>query len=114
MINRKVSKALVLAAIAVSFGAIGTASFAADGQFAKTHPRRDEVNDRLGNQNKRIKDEVAEGGMSKAKAARLRREDRHIRREERRMAAKNDGHITKQEQASLNRQENAVSKQIGK
>ena len=52
--------------------------------------------------------------MSKAKAARLQREDRKIRREERAMASMNGGHITKREQAVLNQQENAVSKQIGK
>lgn len=116
MINRTVSKALVLAALAGSLAAMGTASFAAehDGQFAKHHPRREQVNERLANQNIRIKDEVAEGGMSKAKAARLHKEDRQIRREERLMAAQNGGHITKQEQKTLNQQENAVSKQIGK
>jgi hypothetical protein len=94
--------------------AAGIASAAmADTQWDKDHPRRDQVNDRLQNQNKRIHHEVKEGEMSKAKAAQLHRKDRAIRKEERRMAARNDGHITKAEQAKLNRQENAVSKQIG-
>lgn len=44
----------------------------------------------------------------------LHKEDRHIRKEERAMSAKNDGHITKREQRKLNRQENSVSKQIEK
>jgi hypothetical protein len=52
--------------------------------------------------------------MSKAKAARLHRKDRKIRKEERRMAAKDGGHITKVDQQKLNRQENGASKQIGK
>lgn len=85
-----------------------------DTPFQKTHPRREQVNERLKNQNKRIKDEVKEGDMTKAKAARLHNKDRQIRQEERDMAAQNGGHITKQEQKTLNQQENKVSGQIGK
>ena len=82
--------------------------------WAKQHPRRAEVNARLANQNNRVKNEVAEGEMSKAKAAKIHKEDRAIRQEERDMAAQNGGHITKSEQKVLNQQENQVSKQIGK
>ncbi len=89
-------------------------ALAADGQWAKNHPRREQVNDRLANQNKRIKQEVKEGEISKGQAAKLHREDRQIRQEERAMASQNGGHITKQEQRTLNQQENAVSKKIGK
>jgi 3'-phosphoadenosine 5'-phosphosulfate (PAPS) 3'-phosphatase len=86
----------------------------AETRWEKNHPRRDQVNDRLENQNRRIKAEVAEGEMSKAKAAELHLEDRQIRQEERDMAAQNGGHITKAEQKVLNQQENKVSAQIGK
>jgi hypothetical protein len=89
-------------------------AIADEGQFNKIHPRRSEVNQRLENQDKRIHYEVKEGKMSKGEAAKLHREDRHIRKEERAMAAKNSGHITKKEQEKLNRQENEVSEQIGK
>ena len=85
-----------------------------DSAWQKAHPRREEVNGRLANQNRRIKDEVKEGDMSKAKAAQLHKKDRQIRQEERDMASQNGGHITKQEQRTLNQQENKVSKQIGK
>jgi len=84
-----------------------------DAAWQKAHPRREQVNDRLSNQNKRINQEVKDGDMSKAKAAKLRKEDRQIRREEREMASQNGGHITKGEQRTLNQQENKVSKQIG-
>lgn len=47
-------------------------------------------------------------------AAALHKQDRQIRAEECLMASQNGGHITKQEQKTLNQQENAVSKQIGK
>jgi len=85
----------------------------ADSQWQKNHPRREQVNNRLANQNRRIKDEVKEGDMSKAQAAKLHKDDRQIRREERLMASQNGGHITKSEQKVLNQQENQVSKQIG-
>ena len=80
----------------------------------KDHPRRAEVNARLNNQDKRINQEVKEGEISKGQAAKMHKEDRQIRQEERDMAAQNGGHITKQEQKMLNQQENQVSKQIGK
>jgi hypothetical protein len=85
----------------------------ADGAWAKAHPRRDQVNDRLANQNKRIHQEVKEGDLTHAQAAKLHRDDRQIRAEERSMASQDGGHITKTEQRALNQQENAVSKQIG-
>ena len=99
-------------------GAIGLcASFAAsaaDTQWQKDHPRREQVNSRLKNQNARIHNEVKEGEISKGQAAQLHHEDHQIRQEERSMASQNGGHITKQEQRTLNQQENGVSKQIGK
>lgn len=82
-------------------------------EWKEHHPRRAEVNNRLENQDRRIDHEVKDGDMSHAEAAKLHREDRHIRNEERTMAAEHDGHITKQEQQKLNRQENSVSRQIG-
>ena len=80
----------------------------------RDHPRRDQVNDRLSNQNQRINREVREGELTKGQAQRLRAEDRAIRKEERTMAGVNHGHITGAEQKALNQQENAVSRQIGK
>ena len=83
-------------------------------QFDKTHPRRAEVNQRLAKQDRRIHREVKEGELTHAQASRLHREDHRIRKEERLMASQNGGHITKQEQRTLNQQENKVSGQIGK
>lgn len=107
------SKAIAIAV--VTFFAVGIAGSAiAETQWDKDHPRRDHVNDRLKNQNKRIRKEVKEGEITKAQAAKLHKDDRQIRQEERDMASQNGGHITKQEQRTLNQQENAVSKQIGR
>jgi hypothetical protein len=79
-----------------------------------THPRREQVNNRLANQNQRIHQEVKQGDLSKAQAAKLHKDDRQIRKEERLMASQNGGHITKSEQRVLNQQENGVSRQIPK
>ena len=87
---------------------------AADGQWAKSHPRRAEVNARLANQNRRIKKEVREGEITRGQAAKLHQQDHQIRTEERTMASTNGGHITKAEQRALNQQENQVSREIGR
>ena len=108
------TRSTILFIATLLLGSMTVSSFAAEGEFAKTHPRRAEVNHRLNNQDKRINKEVKEGEMTKAKAAKLHKEDHQIRKEERMMASQNGGHITRQEQKTLNRQENAVSKQIGK
>ncbi|KVD06055.1 hypothetical protein WI80_19950 [Burkholderia ubonensis] len=100
-------------AIAATLMSVLTGSAFADTPWQKAHPRREEVNQRLANQNRRIHHEVKEGEMSHAQAARLHRDDRQIRQEERDMAAQNGGHLTKPEQRALNQQENAVSNKIG-
>jgi hypothetical protein len=103
-------KILALAGIA------GTLALAMANAQASTwdqnHPRRAEVNGRLANQNARINNKVANGQMSAGQAQQLHHEDHQIRQEERDMASQNGGHITKQEQRTLNAQENNVSGQI--
>jgi len=112
---KSIRSILTVAVVTVSLGALaGVAMADTDTKWQKNHPRREQVNERLANQNKRIHQEVKEGDMTKAKAARLHRADRTIRKEERAMARTNHGHITKAEQKALNQQENQVSKQIGK
>ncbi|EMD9441032.1 hypothetical protein VXE32_005079 [Burkholderia cepacia] len=100
-------------AIAATLMSVLTGTAFADTPWQQTHPRREAVNQRLANQNRRIHHEVKEGEMSHAQAARLHRDDRKIRREERDMAAQDRSHITKSEKHVLNQQENAVSHQIG-
>ncbi len=82
--------------------------------FEKTHPRRAEVNMRLEHQNKRIALKRREGELTRTQARDLRAEDRGIRGEERLDASKHGSHVTKTEYRRLNRQENAVSRQIKK
>ncbi|HEY0766882.1 MAG TPA: hypothetical protein VGD47_02895 [Steroidobacteraceae bacterium] len=110
---KSIRTALTVAAVTLSLSGLATNAMA-DTQWQKKHPRREQVNNRLANQNKRIHQEVKEGDITKAQAAKLHREDHAIRQEERTMARTNHGHITKAEQKALNQQENQVSKQIGK
>jgi len=110
---KPVRKILTVAAVTVSLAGMASTALA-ETQWQKDHPRRTEVNKRLANQNRRIKQERKEGEITKGQAQQLHKEDHQIRQEERDMASQNGGHITKSEQRVLNQQENGVSKQIGK
>jgi hypothetical protein len=98
------------AALAMLTAVAGTAS--ADTTWQKNHPRREQVNHRLNNQEKRIHNDVKNGTLTKGQAASLHKEDHQVRQEERDMASQNGGHITKGEQKVLNQQENGISKEI--
>ncbi|MDE2219220.1 MAG: hypothetical protein KGL25_13850 [Gammaproteobacteria bacterium] len=110
----KSTRILLTTATAIASLACFSATASAATAWQKSHPRRAEVNHRLANQNRRIHEERKEGELTGAQAAALHKEDHQIRQEERAMASQNDGHITRQEKRVLNRQESAVSKQIGK
>ena len=104
-------KMLKVAVVSVALvGIAGTAL--ADTTWQKNHPRREQVNKRLNNQNKRIHQDVKNGTLTKAQAGALHKQDRQVRQEERDMASQNGSHITKGEQKVLNGQENAISNQI--
>ena len=106
-----VKRSLTLAVtIAVASAVAGSAS--ADTTWQKNHPRREQVNHRLNNQDKRIHNDVKNGTLTKGQAASLHKDDHQVRQEERDMASQNGGHITKSEQKVLNQQENGISKQI--
>jgi hypothetical protein len=112
---KSIRTAVTAAVAAVALiGIAGTALADNDTTWQKDHPRREQVNNRLAHQSKRINTERREGEITKAQAHKLHAEDRAIRQEERTMASTNGGHITKAEQRALNQQENQVSKQIGK
>jgi hypothetical protein len=95
-------------AAAVSLSLAGTASAG----WAANHPRRAEVNGRLGNQNARINRDWRDGKITGAQAAQLHAEDHAMRTEERTDARFDGGHITAGEKHALNAQENRVSAQI--
>lgn len=110
---RKISMAVAMMVVALFLFGI-TANVLAETEWEKKHPRRTQVNRRLNNQNRRINNRVRNGKMTQAQASRLHKNDRNIRGEERGMAKQNGGHITRQEQKTLNQQENKNSREIGK
>jgi len=61
------AKTIIIAALGIL--SITATSASAETWWEKTHPRRDQVNDRLENQSRRINDEYREGGISAGQAA---------------------------------------------
>jgi len=113
MVSSKIRWVLGAAGAAV-FAASISAGAMAETRWQQNHPRRVEVNQRLGNLNARIHQERKEGEISGTQAAAMHGEVHQIRQEERGMAAANGSHLTRGEQHSLNQQENAVSAQVGR
>jgi len=105
---------MMLAALATIGTLVAAPVFAQDTKWDKDHPRREQVNDRLKNQNKRITTERKEGEITKAQAQKLRANDKTIHGEEKAMASQDGGHITKTDQKALNQQLNQNSQAIGK
>ncbi len=101
---------IAAAGLTLAVGAAGAAS--ADTPWQAHHPRREEVNHRLANQNHQIREERREGDLTAAQARRLHERDYMIRMQERRFARHDDGHITHREQAWLNHRENVVHRHI--
>lgn len=105
---------MMLATIATVSTMLAAPVFAGETQWQKDHPRREQVNDRLANQNQRITNERKSGKITKGQAQALRSNDKTIHGEEKAMASQDHGHITKTDQKALNQQLNQNSKAIGK
>ena len=104
---------ILLAAMTLVIAGAGATGASAQTRFDQTHPRRAEVNARLGHENHRIVTERREGEISKVKAMRMHAKAHLIRVQERRMAARHGGHITQFEKARLNREENRLGRHTG-
>jgi hypothetical protein len=102
------NKALVLAGLCCA----ALASGAAGAQEVPDHPRVNEVNQRLDNQQARVNQGLANGSMSGKQAARDEAHDANIAKRESTDEAKHNGHLTKGEQNRLNRSENRNSRRI--
>jgi hypothetical protein len=76
------------------------------------HPRVNEVNNRLDNQQNRIDNGLKNGTMTQGQAERDETRDANIAHRESVDEAKHDGHLTKQEQHNLNKSENHNSRYI--
>jgi hypothetical protein len=90
----------------------GFGSSLAMAQDVPDHPRVNEVNQRLDNQQARINQGLANGTMTGQQAARDEAHDANIAKRESVDEAKHDGHLTKGEQNRLNKSENKNSRRI--
>jgi len=106
------SKRLFLAMAAGSMLAFGTAYAEDNAVVDPGHPRVNEVNQRLENQQQRIQNGIEQGTVTPGEANRLERSEGRIQQKEAVDMANHNGHLTKPEQRQLNRQENRVSAQI--
>ena len=101
-----------IALIATSAACVILGSATAIAQGVPGHPRVNEVNQRLDNQQARINQGLANGTMSTKQAARDEAHDANIARRESVDEAKNGGHLTKGEQVRLNQSLNNNSARI--
>ena len=76
------------------------------------HPRVNEVNRREENQQDRIAQGIKNGTLSPTEAAHLEKSEARIENQEAKDMAQNNGHLTKQEQEKLSREENRLSERI--
>jgi len=107
-------KTLILTTLAIS---ITAASFAQgpghQPTHLKNHPRVNQVNKRIDNQEKRINTERKEGDLTKGQAQQDRKNLKAINQEKHDMRKEDNGHLTKTDQKALNQQLNKNSKKIG-
>ncbi len=101
-------------AMGLAMALAGASGASATTTWQAHHPRRAEVNARLIRQNHRITAERHAGVLTKGQAHDLRTQDRGIRGQERFDASHHNSHITKAQKRQLNREENRVSREIGR
>jgi hypothetical protein len=82
------------------------------GNFAKEHPRRNEVNTRVDNQRGRIDQGLKNGTLDKQQAQQLRANDRAVKQQEHADVKANGGYLTGAQQKQINQEENANSQMI--
>jgi uncharacterized lipoprotein YajG len=87
-------------------------SGAGAGQVDPGHPRVNQVNRRETRQQNRIANGIKNGQLKPGQTARLERGEQRLQNNEKRDMAKDNGHLTKQNQRQLNRESNRMSKRI--
>jgi|SRR5579884_1452533 hypothetical protein len=78
------------------------------------HPRVNQVNRREARQQRRIANGVKNGTLTPRQTSRLEAREANLQNRESADMAKHNGHLTKPEQRSLNRQENRISRSIAR
>jgi polyhydroxyalkanoate synthesis regulator phasin len=101
-------------AVPVSASRPGNPIGAPGSRFAEQHPRRDEVNSRVGDQRARIAEGVKSGKLTPTEAKQLLSNDKAIKQQEHAEVKANGGFLTKSQQRQLNHEESADSRLIRK
>jgi len=89
-------------------------SGAGAGQVDPGHPRVNQVNSRETNQQNRIANGIKNGQLTPGQTAHLEKGEQRLQNNEKRDMAKDNGHLTKQNQKQLNHEANNMSKRIYK
>jgi CRISPR/Cas system-associated endoribonuclease Cas2 len=118
--NNKFTNSLVVLAVgglmfvgsAIAQSTNNTTSGAGPGVVDPGHPRVNEVNAREANQQKRIGNGVANGTLTSKQATHLEKRETAVQNREKADMAAHNGHLTKAEQAGINRQQNRISRSI--
>jgi hypothetical protein len=113
----KITKSLVILAVGglMSLGsaaAQSNTSGAGPGVDDPNHPRVNQVNQREQNQQNRIANGMKDGQLTPGQAAHLEKGEQRLENNEKRDMAKDNGHLTKQDQRQLNREANHMSNKI--
>jgi hypothetical protein len=89
-------------------------SGAGAGQVDPGHPRVNQVNGRETNQQNRIANGIKDGQLTPGQTANLEKGEQRLQNNEKRDMAKDNGHLTKQDQKQLNKEANHMSNKIYK
>jgi hypothetical protein len=89
-------------------------SGAGPGKVDPGHPRVNQINRREQNQQNRIANGIKNDKLTPRQTARLERGEQRLQNNEKKDMAKDNGHLTKQDQRQLNREANHMSKRIYK
>lgn len=103
---------LMVTGSAAAQSSTNNTSGAGPGVVDPGHPRVNEVNAREANQQRRIGNGVANGTLTSKQATNLEKRETSVQNRERADMAKHNGHLTKAEQAGINRQQNRISRSI--
>ena len=105
---------LMIAGTAAAQTQTSNTSGAGAGQVDPGHPRVNQVNGRETNQQNRIANGVKSGKLTPGQTARLERGEQRLQNNEKRDMAKDNGHLTKQDQRQINHEANNMSKRIAR
>jgi len=112
LIHNDTHPASPAAAVPASASRPGNPIGAPGSRFADQHPRRDEVNSRVGDQRARVEQAVKSGKLTPSQAKQLLANDQAIKQQEHAEVKANGGFLTKSQQRQINQEENANSRLI--